>query len=77
MFSTGFTLFGALLHFPLMFTIFFMHGYLCYFILDEVPSINPSANDCNWTRTQNHLVRKRTLNQLGQIGKMVECSFTN
>ena len=29
---------------------------------------------CNWIRTQNHLVRKRTLNQFGQ---MVECSFTN
>ena len=27
--------------------------------------------DCNWTRTQNHLVRKQTLNQMG------ECSFTN
>ena len=30
--------------------------------------------DCNWTRTQNHLVLKRTLNQFGQ---MVECSFKN
>ena len=30
-----------------------------------------SLSDCNWTRTQNHLVRKRTLNHL------VECSFTN
>ena len=36
--------------------------------------------DCNWTRTHNHLVRKRTLNhlaKLGQFGQMVECSFTN
>ena len=30
--------------------------------------------DCNWIGTQNHLVRKRTLNQFDQI---VECSFTN
>ena len=31
-------------------------------------------HNCNWTRTQNHLVLKRTLNQFGQ---MVECSFKN
>ena len=30
--------------------------------------------NCNWIGTQNHLLRKRTLNQFGQI---VECSFTN
>ena len=30
--------------------------------------------DCNWTRTHNHLVHKRTLNQ---FGLMVECSFMN
>ena len=30
--------------------------------------------DCNWTRTQNHLVLKRTLNHLA---KLVECSFKN
>ena len=24
----------------------------------------PSLSDCNWTQTQNHLVRKRTLNHL-------------
>ena len=34
-------------------------------------------SDCNWTWTQNHLVRKRTLNHLVKLGKMVECSFTN
>ena len=39
----------------------------------------------NWTRTHNHLVRKRTLNHLAKLaeidltklGYMVECSFTN
>ena len=30
------------------------------------------ANDCNWTRTQNHLVRKWKLNHLANI----ECGFT-
>ena len=33
-----------------------------------------SLSDCNWTRTHNHLVRKRTFNHLA---KLVECSFTN
>ena len=32
-----------------------------------------SLSDCNWTQTQNHLVRKRTLNHLAKL----ECSFTN
>ena len=47
-----------------------------------------SLSNCNWTRTQNHLVRKRTLNNLakltnyslwptGQFGEMVQCSFTS
>ena len=31
-------------------------------------------SDCNWTRIQNHLVLKRTLNHLV---KLVECSFKN
>ena len=26
-------------------------------------------NDCNWTRTQNHLVCKRTLNHLAKLTK--------
>ena len=38
------------------------------------------ASDCNWTRTQNHLVRKRTLNHLTkfQISRLatIECGFT-
>ena len=36
--------------------------------------------DCNWTRIQNHLVHKRTLNHLAKLAKlawMVECSFMN
>ena len=40
-----------------------------------------SLSDCNWTWTYNHLVRKRRLKHLakltGQLGQMVECSFTN
>ena len=27
------------------------------------------ADDCNWTRTQNHLVLKRTLNHLAKLAK--------
>ena len=27
------------------------------------------ARDCNWTRTQNHLVLKRTLNHLAKLAK--------
>ena len=30
---------------------------------------NLTLCDCNWTRTQNHLVRKRTLNHLGSLAK--------
>ena len=29
--------------------------------------------DCNWTRTQNHLVRKRTLNHLAKLTKWLSC----
>ena len=28
---------------------------------------NDMGNDCNWTRTQNHLVLKRTLNHLAKL----------
>ena len=30
-------------------------------------------NDCNWTRTQNHLVHKRTLNHLAKLTKWLSC----
>ena len=30
---------------------------------------NQFINDCNWTRTQNHLVLKRTLNHLAKLAK--------
>ena len=30
-------------------------------------TLNP--NDCNWTRTHNHLVHKRTLNHLAKLAK--------
>ena len=42
----------------------------CNFI---VKRITRSLNECNWTRAQNHLVRKRTLDKFGQ---MVGCLFT-
>ena len=30
-------------------------------------------SDCNWTRTQNHLVRKGTLNHLANTAKWLSC----
>ena len=32
-----------------------------------------SFSDCNWTRTQNHLVRSRTLNHLAKLAKWLIC----
>ena len=32
-----------------------------------------SLSDCNWTRTQYHLVRKRTLNNLAKLVKWLSC----
>ena len=29
-------------------------------------------SDCNWTRTHNHLVDKRTLNHLAKLAKLAE-----
>ena len=31
------------------------------------------CSDCNWTRTQNHLVLKRTLNHLAKLTKWLSC----
>ena len=36
-----------------------------------------SLSDCNWTRTQNHLVRKWTHNDLAKLAEIAECSFAN
>ena len=34
----------------------------------EIYSIhNEGISDCNWTRTQNHLARKQTLNHLAKL----------
>ena len=30
---------------------------------------NDADSDCNWTRTHNHLVHKRTLNHLAKLAK--------
>ena len=37
-------------------------------------NINVADYDCNWIRTHNHLVHKRTLNHLWLL---IECSFMN
>ena len=41
--------------------------------LEKIFDIDKHLFDCNWARTQNHLVRKRTQ----KVRQMVECSFTN
>ena len=35
-----------------------------------------TLSDCNETRTQNHLVRKRTLNHLAQLAKWLSCAVS-
>ena len=39
--------------------------------------LKTKLTDCNGTRTQNHLVRKRTLNHLAKLAQMIElcCEF--
>ena len=32
-----------------------------------------SLSDCNWTRTQNHLICKRTLNHLAKLAEWLTC----
>ena len=34
-----------------------------------------SLSDCNWTRTQNHLVYKRTLNHSTKLAKWLSCAL--
>ena len=34
-------------------------------------------SDCNWTRTKNHLIRKRTLNHLAKLTKWFSCVLSN
>ena len=43
------------------------------FILVLMVNGTESLSDCNWTRTQNHLVRKRILNQLAKLTKWLSC----
>ena len=37
---------------------------------DEKKNTGNWNNDCNWTRTHNHLVRKRTLNHLAKLARL-------
>ena len=36
-----------------------------------------NLSDCNWTRTKNHLLRKRTLNHLAQLTKWLSCVLSS
>ena len=51
----------------------FKDSDLKFYHEDDIPTDSKaSLGECNWTRTQNHLVRKRTLthpfSQTGQFG---------
>ena len=35
--------------------------------------LEASLNNCKWIRPQNHLVRKRTLNRLAKLAKLLGC----
>ena len=39
----------------------------------EIKSSDGRENDCNWIRTHNHLVHKRTLNHLAKLAKRLSC----
>ena len=46
--------------------------------IDELDGIvNEYNNTCNWTRTQNHLVLKRTLNQYSQLNTQLNIPRKN
>ena len=34
-----------------------------------------NLSDCNWTRTHNHLVHKRTFNHLAKLAKWLSCEY--
>ena len=41
-------------------------------IMDDFLAVKLEVySDCNWTRTQHNLVRKRTLNHLARLAKLV------
>ena len=46
--------------------IYHSHVLVCHMSLVPDFTMNQSISDCNWTRTQNLLVRKRTLNHLAK-----------
>ena len=53
-------------------------GYSVLIILHQVYDISHKSwckisFDCNWTRTQNHLVLKQTLNHLAKLTKWLSC----
>ena len=43
-----------------------------YLLLESLIQQN-DFSDCNWTRTHNHLVHKRTLNHLAKLDKWLSC----
>ena len=55
--------------------------YIAYFsggfkplhiIIKDIKLYTNRMNDCNWTRTHNHLVHKRTLNHLAKLASLAK-----
>ena len=44
---------------------------LFYRNIRNLSILSNEDRDCNWTRTHNHLVRKRTLNHLTKLAKVI------
>ena len=46
-----------------------------YIVVTGIMSVTDTNNDCNWTGTHNHLVRKRTLNHLDKLVLVFVCQL--
>ena len=54
--------------------------YICLNVKEFLPQSRCEiwrSSDCNWTRTQNHLVLKRTLNHLAKLAKWLSCVLSS
>ena len=52
----------------------FYYGIICIYSKNETVEITIwCLSDCNWTQTQNHLVRKQTLANFAKLDKWLSC----
>ena len=61
-------MFGATFFETFYVTKIWLRNYFFYILRLTMATIN--IKDCNWTRTHNHLVHKRTLNHLAKPAKV-------